>query len=144
MFNIQKIHNENTRGLFGLYAGRATLFISSGLLGIFLPIFFYNIFDQNFQYLILFYALGHLSYGTLVPLGAKFLNKFGFKKAIIWACLWGAIFYATLYFMEKELALLFYLIPISFLTLLLFRLFYWLPYHIDFAKFTNKKIVVKT
>ncbi len=138
LFLKNKLQNDRFRGLFGLYIGRTILFISSGLLGIFLPIFFYNIFEQNFQYLILFYLLGHLGYGLLAPLGAQFLNKFGFKKALVLATLWGALFYATLFFMEEGSSRLFYLIPLSFIAVLLFRLFYWLPYHVDFAKFTNK------
>lgn len=133
-----KLRNDKFRGLLGLYVGRTILFVSSGLLGIFLPIFFYNTFEQNFQYLILFYLLGHLSYGLLAPLGARFLNKFGFKKALVFATLWGALFYTALFFMKEGSSNLIYLIPISFITMLFFRLFYWLPYHVDFAKFTNK------
>jgi len=30
-------------------------------------------------------------------------------------------------------------LPISILIVVLYRLFYWLPYHVDFAKFTTKK-----
>jgi len=142
MFNFSlknKLRDEKFRGLFGLYTGRTTLFISSGLLGVFLPIFFYNIFNQNFQYLIFFYAISHLTYGVLVAHGAQFLNKFGFRKALIWASVWGAFFYATLYLMEKEIGSLFFVITAAFIFQLFFRLFYWLPYHVDFAKFTDKK-----
>jgi len=134
-----KLSDRKFRGLFGLYAGRTTLFISSGLLGIFLPIFFYNIFNQNFQYLIFFYALSHFTYGVLVAYGAQFLNKFGFRKALIWASLWGALFYSALYLIDKGTLNFFFIIIIAFISQLLFRLFYWLPYHIDFAKFTDKK-----
>ncbi len=133
------LKNDSFRGLFGLYIGRIILSISTGLVGIFLPIFFYNIFGHNFRYLIAYYLLGYLAYGVFMPLGAKFLNKFGFKRALMLATVWGALFYSTLFFIKNGNNYLIYLIPLSLFTIVLFRLFYWLPYRVDFAKFTNKK-----
>jgi len=138
MLNLQIMRNEKTRGFWGLYFGRSIFIISSGLLTIFLPIFLYEIFSRNFQYVILFYLLGSLAYGTLVAFGAQFLNRFGFKKALMLATVWGAAFYISLFSIEK-FGLTQILIPITFLSLLLFRIFYWVPYHTDFAKFTDKK-----
>lgn len=134
----EKLKNNKFRGLFGLYTGRIMLSISSGLLGIFLPIFFYNTFGQNLQYLILFYLVSSFSYGALAPLGAQFLNKFGFKRALVLATIWGGLFYTTLFFIKEGSDNLIYLITIAFLSLLFFRLFFWIPYHVDFAKFTDK------
>ena len=46
-------------------------------------------------------------------------------------------FYIIFYFIDQNN--LKYLIPFSILILVFYRLFYWLPYHVNFAKFTNKK-----
>ena len=138
MLNLQIFKNEKARGFWGLYFGRSIFLISSGLLTIFLPIFLYEVFSRNFQYTILFYLLGSLTYGALVAFGAQFLNKFGFKRALVLATVWGASFYISLFSIEK-FGFIKILIPITFLSLLLFRIFYWVPYRIDFAKFTDRQ-----
>ena len=48
---------------------------------------------------------------------------------------WGALFYAVFFFINATNWI--YLIPLSLLVLTLFRLSHWLPYHIDFTKFSN-------
>lgn len=133
-----KMKDDKFRGLVGLYIGRITLSISSALLGLFLPIFFYKIFNQNFQYVILYYLLSSIAYALLIPVGAQFLNKFGFKKALVLSSTWASFFYAVLFFMKEGSSMLLFLVPLSFLMLLFFRMFYWIPYRIDFAKSTNK------
>jgi len=47
------------------------------------------------------------------------------------------IFYIIFYFIDQNNFK--YLIPLSLLILVFYRLLYWLPYHVNFAKFTNKK-----
>jgi len=108
-----------------------------GLMGLFLPIFIYNLFGQNIQYTFLYYATGYFFYGLFVAYGAKFLNRFGFRKALRLSVFLGASFYAIFYFIDKSNYA--YLIPLSVLVLVLYRVFYWIPYHVDFAKFTDKK-----
>ena len=138
LFKKLKWKDAKTRGFWGLYFGRSIFLISGGLLAIFLPIFLYETFSRNFQYVVLFYLLGSLAYGSLVAFGAQFLNRFGFKKALMLATVWGAAFYVSLFSIE-QFGFAYIIIPITFLSLLLFRLFYWIPYHVDFAKFTDKK-----
>ena len=126
-----------SRGFVSLYMAKTIVMIATGLLGIFLPIFLYNLFDKNFQYVVLYYGVTYLLYGIFVGLGAIFLNKFGFRRALRISTFLGALFYSIFYFIDKEN--LIYLIPFSILVITLYRLFYWLPYHIDFAKFTDRK-----
>ena len=126
-----------SRGFVSLYTAKTIVMIATGLLGIFLPIFLYNLFDKNFQYVVLYYGITYLLYGIFVGLGAIFLNKFGFRRALRISTFLGALFYSIFYFIDKEN--LIYLIPFSILVITLYRLFYWLPYHIDFAKFTGRK-----
>lgn len=126
-----------SRGFVSLYTGKTILMIASALLGIFLPIFLYELFDQNFQAVIIYYGIGYFLYGITLTIGAKFLNKFGFRKALQTSVVLGALFYLIFYFIDKNN--LYYLIPLSVFVLLLYRLFYWLPYHVDFAKFTDRR-----
>ena len=137
MFRKSYFENKISRGFISLYISKTIVMTAGGLLGIFLPIFLYNLFGQNFQYLILYYGATFFAYGIFVGLGAIFLNKFGFRRALRVSTFLGALFYSIFYFIDTEN--LIYLIPFSILVLTLYRLFYWLPYHIDFAKFTGKK-----
>lgn len=135
-FNKRYFDGKITHGFVSLYTGRTIIFIASGLLGLFLPIFLYNFFNQNFQLTVVYYGIGYLFYGLIVALGAKFLNKLGFRRSLRISVIMGALFYTIFYFINQNNY--FYLIPLSIIAVVLFRLFYWLPYNIDFAKFTDK------
>ncbi len=128
---------EISHGFVSLYTGKLIVMVATGLLGMFLPIFLFNLFNQNFQYVVLYFGIGHLLYGTLVALGTGFLNGFGFRRALRISVFLGALFYAIFYFISQDN--LIYLIPFSIIILVLYRLLYWVPYHIDFAKFTDRE-----
>ena len=124
-------------GFNSLYTAKTINFAASGLLGIFMPIFLYTLFDSNFQLVMMWYLIGILLYMTVIAYGAQFLNRFGFRKALQVSAIFGALHYIVFYFMNKETML--YLIPISIITLTFWRMTYWLPYHIKFVQFTQKK-----
>lgn len=126
-----------SRSLGSLFLGRALLQVGGGLLSIFLPIFLFEFLNQNLAYLSLYYLIGFVSYGLLVTAGARFLNSFGFKRSLQLSVIWGALFYVVFYFINPEN--LIYLLPLTILTAVLFRIFHWLPYHVDFAAFTDKE-----
>ena len=128
---------EVSRGFIHLYAAKTMVMTATGLLGLFLPIFLYNLFGQNIQGVFLYYAAGYFFYGLLVAFGAKFLNRFGFRKALRLSVFLGASFYAIFYFINESN--LIYLIPLSIAVIIFYRVFYWIPYHVDFAKFTDRK-----
>jgi len=125
-----------SQGFVSLYTGKTIILIAAGLLGIFMPIFLYELFDQNFSAVAIYYGVGHLIYALIVTVGGKFLNKFGFRKALQVSVILGALYYIVFYFIDKNNSV--YLIPLAIFVVVLYRLFYWLPYHIDFAKFTTR------
>jgi len=134
----KKYFNKSlSKGFIRLYTGKTIVMVASAMLGIFLPIFLYNLFDKNFQAVVIYYGLGSFFYGVTVSFGVKFLNKFGFRNALRASVILGMTFYIIFYFIDQNN--LKYLIPFSLLILTFYRLFYWLPYHVDFAKFTDKK-----
>lgn len=126
-----------SQGFVSLYTGKVIVMITGALLGLFLPIFLYELFDQNFQIVMAYYGIAALAYGITVPFGGKFLNRFGFRKALRLSVILGALFYVIFYYIDQSN--LRYLIPLSILVITFYRLSYWLPYHVDFAKFTDKK-----
>lgn len=133
---LEIFKQKDSRAYTGLVVSQSVTYMSSGLLGIFLPIFFYTVLDENIYSVLLFYGTGHLLYALLIPIGARLLNAFGFRKSLFISYFFGAGFYVSLYFVDHLTAV--YLLPISFILLLITRLTYWIPMHIDFAKFTEK------
>lgn len=128
-------NKERRQGFFGLYFGRMVMAISSGLLGVFLPIFIYNLSDGNIPLVMAYYAVASGVYLFLVAFGAQFLNKFGFRKALVLASLSAVAINTAYYYMTPDN--MWKLLPISLLFIIVFRLLFWIPYHVDFAIFTN-------
>lgn len=128
-------NKEIRKGFLGLYFGRVVMAVASGLLGIFLPIFLYNILDGNIPLVMAYYVSSCVAYLFLVAFGAQFLNRFGFRKALVLASISAAAINGAYFFTTKENMLV--LLPVSLVFLVIFRVLFWIPYHVDFAIFTN-------
>lgn len=128
-------NKEKRQGFFGLYFGRMVMAISSGLLGVFLPIFIYNLSGENIPLVMAYYAVASGVYLFFVAFGAQFLNKFGFRKALVLASLSAVVINTAYYYTTPDN--MWKLLPISLLFVIIFRLLFWIPYHVDFAIFTN-------
>lgn len=138
--NFVKKHYINgglSQGFISLYTGKMITQAAYGVGSIFLPIFLYKIYNLQLTGVVMFYVIGIWAYILSIAFGAKFLNKFGFRKALRISVIFGAFFYASFYFIDETNVK--YLIFLPIIALTLFRLTYWLPYHVDFAKFTSKK-----
>src|SRR3989344_131236 len=115
-------NKEKRRGFLGLYFGRMVMAISTGLLGVFLPIFLYNIFDGNIALVMSYYAIATGVYLFLVAFGAQFLNKFGFRKALVLASFFAVIINTAYYYTTPDNMC--NLLPISLLFVIIFRLLF--------------------
>lgn len=124
-------------GFSSLYTAKTLNFTASGLLGIFLPIFLYDFFDLNFQFVMLWYLAGVSLYTVTIAYGVQFLDRFGFRRSLQVSAALGALYYMLFCFLDKESS--FYLIPLTIITLTLWRMTYWLPYHVKFTQLTEKK-----
>lgn len=111
--------------------------IAIGMVGIFLPIFFFQKFSKNIFWVIVFFWLSYLLYLFFVPIGAKIMSRIGLKKSMVIGRIIVLFFYLSLILFQNNLILLFIFAQIF---LLAFRIFYWVPYHTDFAKFTDGKM----
>jgi len=84
----------------------------------------------------LVFAVLYGIYTVFVPLSAILIGKIGIKRMMITSIIFLPIGVMSLVFWDNNplLSLIIYLAMIS-----LYRLLFWIPYHIDFAKFTSKK-----
>ncbi|MCF7835898.1 MAG: MFS transporter [Candidatus Marinimicrobia bacterium] len=126
-----------SHGFVSLYTGKTIVMIATGLLGLFLPIFIFNLLGQNFQYTILYFVAGYSLYIISLFFGVRFLNKFGFRKALRLSVILGALYWVLFYLVDENNVKV--VIPLILMTLAFYRLAYWVPYHVDFAKFTSKR-----
>ena len=140
MFKLSKLRyfdGDLQQGFVSLYSGRTISGIAVSLFGVFMPIYLYKISSDNFTFVALYFFAGYLSYGLLVPFGAMALNRLGYRRALQVSVLFGAASYIVFYPMNQSN--MWYLIPLSVFIALVYRLLFWLPYNVDFAKFTDRK-----
>jgi YQGE family putative transporter len=122
-------------GLASLYTSRTLILIASGFIGLFLPVFLLQQYN-SLQVVIWFYLVSWFLYLMLAAPGARLMNVFGIKKAMIYSLPFLALFYIALYFFENDI--LAWTI-IAGLSLTFYRMLYWVPYHTDFASFSEGK-----
>ena len=125
-----------SKGFIALHKNKTITYIATGLLGIFMPIFLFDLFNQNFQMVILFYLIGYFLFGSTVAIGTKYINNFGFKRALQTATIFGALYFTFFYFTNETNYKIF--IPLIIISLTIYRLLYWVPFNVDLAKFTSK------
>jgi len=89
------------RGFIALYIGKIIVLIATGLLSLFLPVFIYNLFGQNFRYTAMVYAAVFALYFLLLAFGAKLLSRFGFRRALRASVFIGSLFYLAYFFMDE-------------------------------------------
>jgi len=104
------------------------------LVTIFEPIYLHQIgYDLN--HLMLFYFLVYSLYFIIVPLGAKFANRFGYENGMFIGSILFIVFYISLFYIAK-FPMLFYITPVIFA---IQKMFYWPAYHANFAKFSDQE-----
>jgi hypothetical protein len=124
--------------------------MAAGLLGLFMPIFLYQLFEFEFRYVIYYYMLRYLVYALVVGWGARYLNKIGLRRSIRISIVWIVLFYTALFYLDhimratdsaffeyKWKVLVLMGLALVFMTLR--NTMYWVPVHTDMAKFTNRR-----
>jgi MFS family permease len=122
-------------GLVSIYSNRVIQQIAAGLIGFFTPIFLFTYFSESVQKVLLFFLITYALYGFLVPLGAMLMSKIGLKKSMIIGSLFLIGYFISLYALSKDMA---FALFSTILTVTLFRFFYWVPYHTEFAESSDK------
>ncbi len=135
MFKFKYFNGRLSQGFTALFSGRMIQFTANLLLGLFMPIFFLTKFNYKVSYVFLYYLIGNFLYAMILPWGARILNKIGLRRSLRASVFLIALFYASLFLIDDYLAIF---IVLSLTILTLFRIAFWYPFHIDFAKFTNK------
>ena len=109
---------------------------AAALLSIFVPIFLYEVSGKQFHVVGLYFALLSLLYAMLLVPGMRITNSIGFSRALVLGGIFSVAQYVTIYFMNPDNVWIL-LIPFA-VALVGFRIFHWVPYHVDFTLFTKR------
>lgn len=141
-------NGQVSRGFVSIYSSRIIQGISSALLGLFMPIFLYEIFHFDLRLVIAYYFFDYFLYALVVIPGAKLaVNVLGLNKSMIVSSFFGAIHYWMLFLaagtvkggFDSQLGLWTWIfLGSAILFMNLQRFLYWVPLHTDMSKFTDK------
>lgn len=108
--------------------------LAQGAMQLFLPIFLYEQFNFSISWVIVFWVVGYGLYGGLIPFGAMMMNVIGLKRAMILGRLFLIPFFLSFYYFSYNPVLY---SALAIISLTLFRMLYWTPYHTSFIEFTD-------
>lgn len=126
-----------SKGFKNLLVNRIITNIGTGFFAVFLPIFFYETLGKNLTYLGLYYFVSYLFSLFLIILLIPSLSRFGFKKALQISTLIGVFYYLAIFLLKEDN--IWFILPVIIFLISFWRFLYWIPYNIDFSKFTNIK-----
>ncbi len=115
-----------------LYAFTVLFSFASALILIFEPVFFYQE-GITLSKIAFYYALHYALYAVLMPLGGKFVGRFGSERSLSLAMPLFVIYFLTL----ASLPWLPGLFWVAWILLTLFKLFYWPAYHTEVCLFSE-------
>jgi len=127
-------HFLRNRELNELYASIAIRAFAFSLAGVFIPVYLYQL-GYSFTTIFFFYGILGLITAVFSLISAKVFSKVGLKHCMLISMPFLIILFALLYTLET------FKWPIILLSLIygIHAAFFWVPYHIDFTKFSDKK-----
>jgi len=134
-FHFPHLHYAINRELTELYASIALRRFTLGLIGIFIPIYIFLYFSQDISKTLLYFGSISLLYGILAPLSGKIITKIGIKHSMLVSLPFLFLYYLGLWQIEHMGPFLFVLV----IAAVVHNIFYWPAFHIDFARFSEKK-----
>ncbi len=107
------------------------------LLGIFMPIFLYEVSGNNFEVVGSYYAAISLMYILLLAPGMKAVNRFGFSVALAVGAIYCVLMNLLLLFLTTEN--LPWMLPLIMFAMVGYWVFHWVPFQVDFVLFSKKE-----
>lgn len=109
--------------------------LATAMLAMFVPIFIYEVTNFQFWVVGLMYAAVSLGYALFLIPGMTITNKIGFSRALTLGAVFSVAQFAILYFADTSNIL--YLFAPLVVMMVGYRIFHWVPYHVDFTAFTE-------
>ncbi len=139
-FQSHRFSISHLTALPTLALNRLIAFSAGTFVGIFMPIFLFEMFDRNIIPVLLFYAI---DFGFKMPFfvpAAKLFSKIGLNKSMLIGTVGAAGFYGSFFLLEKGIPVHpFFILAMAIIFLMVLSTMYWSPFHIDFAEFSDQK-----
>jgi len=136
LFDHFYLKSKLSAGLTGLYAHSVVKYVGTGLTDLFLPIFLFERLGGSVTNIILFYLAYAGLFFLFVSVGAMTMSKIGLKISMILAVAFLGLYYFSFYVFQQKNE--FALIVLSLVAITFFQILFWVSYHTDFAKFTDR------
>lgn len=136
MLKARYFEKDLSQGFVALLSGRLVQSVADNLINLFLPIFLFIKLGHDFKKVLLFFGVSWLAYALLLPLGAQILDRIGLNRSIRIGVIFDALTLTCFYFLDKDQSLF---LSLAMVTRTLNFLLFWIPYHTDFSKFTDKE-----
>lgn len=133
---IKELTPKFQQNLFLLFISSQIRTVAINLLGTFSVIFFFQKFENSIFYLLMYFFLSSIPYVFWAPLNGMIICKIGLKKSIIIGTILFVLVNLSYLLFDLNLVLG---VILSLILTVISRSFYWIPYHIYFASFTNKE-----
>lgn len=121
-----------------LVLNRLIGFFSGSLLNLFFPIFLYQIFELSIFHVLLWYGLSYLIRLPFFVPGSKLFAKIGLIPSMVIGTVGAFIFHLSIFLLSAGSDQLVLWLSISAIGLSFNNIFYWSPFHVDFAEMTAK------
>lgn len=134
-YDIHRVfHFLRNRELNELYASIAIRSFAISLIGIFIPIYLYQI-GYSFSLIFFFFALTAFFKALFIFPSAKISYKIGLKHSMLLSMPFLIIFFVLMFSLER------FNWPLWFITIFLgiHTALFWFSYHTDFSKFSKRK-----
>ncbi|MFH1610708.1 MAG: hypothetical protein ABIA91_02345 [Patescibacteria group bacterium] len=125
------------KSLRSLYFHKVIRDVGTSLVGMFGPIFVYVI-SGSLEFALIFYGVMNILYILFVPLWARLLQYKSMHIFMVIGTFSLMIYYLAFYFLDGAGQIVWPLIIVLILANIGTKLFYWVPYHIDFTLFVDK------
>lgn len=122
-----------------LYVATAIADLALATMLIFEPIFLYQSVGFSVVEILLFFASVYAWYALLIPFGAKFATRFGYKHSLIASVPFQLLYWTCLYFAPQQPMLVW----VAALLYGLEKSFYWPAFHAVVAQFANQGQVAR-
>ncbi len=129
-------NGEESNGFLRLFISKRLIHgAATAILGIFVPIFLYETSGQLFWVVGLYYALISFLYAVLLVPSMAITNRLGFSHTLVLGGVFSVLIYSIMYFLTPE-NIWHLIVPLT-IAIVGFRLFHWVPFHVDFTLFTQ-------
>lgn len=133
---IESLRNNLSDNIFYLYLNRLLVQIAFGLLTGFGILFFFEKFNGSIVYVLLLSSALHLTFALGNHISARLIKIWGMRNMMIVALFFLIVVFISRVFWEYNPILI---LAIYFFTFSVYKSLYWVPYHVEFASFTDKK-----